>query len=67
MQWAKPLGGGAVAKENRSVKMGRLLLWLLVAVLVVVVAGVLYLMVANVPAPVTHVEHVIPNDRLGNR
>lgn len=47
--------------------MGRLLLWVLLAVLVVVAAGVAYLMIADVPAPVTRVEHVIPNDRLGSR
>lgn len=45
--------------------MGRLLLWVLVAIVVIVVAGVVYLMVANVPAPVHHVEQIIPNDRLG--
>lgn len=43
----------------------RFLLWVFVAVLLLVVAGVVYLMVANVPAPVHHVERVIPNDRLG--
>jgi len=47
--------------------MGRLLLWVLIVVLVIVAAGVVYLMVANVPAPVTHVEHVISNDKLGSR
>lgn len=45
--------------------MGRLLLWVLIIVIVIVGAGVVYLMVANVPAPVHHVEQVIPNDRLG--
>lgn len=45
--------------------MGRVLLLVLAAILVLVVAGAVYLMFANVPAPVTHVEQVIPNDRLG--
>lgn len=43
----------------------RVLLLVLVALLVIVVAGVVYLMVADVPAPTHHVERVIPNDRLG--
>ncbi len=46
--------------------MGRLLLWVVIAIVVVVVAGAVYLMTANVPAPVRHVEQVIPNDRLGH-
>ena len=45
--------------------MGRTLLWVLLAVVAVAVAGTVYLMVADVPAPVHHVEQVIPNDRLG--
>ncbi|QYE35864.1 hypothetical protein KZX46_07915 [Polymorphobacter sp. PAMC 29334] len=44
----------------------RFLLWVLLAVLVIVVGGVVYLMTANVPAPTHHVERVIPNDRLGH-
>nr|WP_295660546.1 hypothetical protein [Polymorphobacter sp.] len=44
----------------------RFLLWVFVALLVIVVAGVVYLMTANVPAPTHHVERVIPNDRLGH-
>lgn len=43
----------------------RVLLWIFVALLLIVVGGVVYLMVANVPAPTHHVERVIPNDRLG--
>jgi hypothetical protein len=43
----------------------RVLLWIFVALLLIVVVGVVYLMVADVPAPVHHVERVIPNDRLG--
>ncbi len=43
----------------------RVLLWVIVALLLIVVAGVVYLMTANVPAPTHHVEQVIPNDRLG--
>jgi hypothetical protein len=43
----------------------RFLLWVFVALLVIVIAGVAYLMTANVPAPTHHVERVIPNDRLG--
>jgi hypothetical protein len=43
----------------------RVLLWVLVALLLLVIAGVVYLMVADVPAPVHHVERVVPNDRLG--
>ncbi len=46
--------------------MGRLLLWIVVAIVVVLVAGAVYLMTADVPAPVHHVEQVIPNDRLGH-
>lgn len=45
--------------------MGRSLLWVVVAVVVVVVAAAVYLMTADVPAPVRHVEQVIPSDRLG--
>lgn len=41
--------------------MGRLLLWVFVIVLVIVVAGVIYLATADVPTPVTHVEKVLPN------
>ncbi|MGI4879792.1 MAG: hypothetical protein ACRYG4_20130 [Janthinobacterium lividum] len=41
-------------------------MWIFVALLVIVVAGVVYLMTANVPAPTHHVERVIPNDRLGH-
>ncbi|UAJ10771.1 hypothetical protein [Polymorphobacter megasporae] len=44
----------------------RFLMWVLLAVLLIVVAGVVYLMTANVPAPTHHVERVIPNDRLGH-
>jgi len=40
-------------------------LWLVVAVVVALVAGAVYLMTADVPAPTHHVEQVIPNDRLG--
>ncbi len=40
-------------------------LWIVVAVVVVVVASLVYLMTADVPAPTHHVEQVIPNDRLG--
>ena len=45
--------------------MGRLLLWVLIAITVIVAVGLVYLMVADVPAPVRHIEQVIPNDRLG--
>jgi len=38
---------------------------LVVAVVVALVAGAVYLMTADVPAPTHHVEQVIPNDRLG--
>lgn len=41
------------------------MLWLVVAVVVALVAGAVYLMTADVPAPTHHVEQVIPNDRLG--
>ena len=45
--------------------MGRVLLWVVVAIVLLAVAGAVYLMTANVPAPTHHVEQVIPNDRLG--
>lgn len=45
--------------------MGRLLLWIVIIIVVVAAAGAVYLMTATVPAPVHHVEQVIPNDRLG--
>lgn len=48
-------------------KNGRVLLYILLAIVALVIVGVVYLMVADVPAPVTHVERVIPNDRLGER
>lgn len=41
--------------------MGRLLLWVFGIVLLVVVAGAIYLATADVPVPVTHVEKVLPN------
>lgn len=41
--------------------MGRLLFWVFVIALLVIVAGVIYLATADVPAPVTHVEKVLPN------
>ncbi len=46
--------------------MGRVLVWIVVAVVVIAVAGAVWLMTANVPAPTHHVEQVIPNDRLGH-
>ena len=45
--------------------MGRLVLWVVVAVILIGVAGAVWLMTADVPAPTRHVEQVIPNDRLG--
>lgn len=45
--------------------MGRWLLWVVVAVVLLLVAGAVWLMTADVPAPLHHVEQVIPNDRLG--
>ncbi len=43
----------------------RLLFWIVLVLVVLLVAGAVYLMTANVPAPTHHVEQVIPNDRLG--
>ncbi len=43
----------------------RLLFWIVLALIVILVAGAVYLMTADVPAPTHHVEQVIPNDRLG--
>lgn len=45
--------------------MGRSLLWVVVAIVVILIAGAVYLMTATVPAPTRHIEQVIPNDRLG--
>ncbi len=45
--------------------MGRVVLWIVLIVVVLIAAGAVYLMTANVPAPTHHVEQVIPNDRLG--
>jgi hypothetical protein len=45
--------------------MGRVVLWVVIAVVVIGVAGAVWLMTADVPAPTRHVEQVIPNDRLG--
>jgi hypothetical protein len=45
--------------------MGRVVLLIVVAILVVVIGGAVWLMTANVPAPVRHVEQVIPNGQLG--
>lgn len=42
--------------------MGRLVMWVLLIVVVVVIAGAIYLATADVPAPVTHVEKVLPNE-----
>lgn len=46
--------------------MGRVVLLLVVAVMIVVLGGAIWLMTADVSAPVHHVEQVIPNDRLGH-
>ena len=42
--------------------MGRVVFWLLLIVLVVVIGGAIYLGTADVPAPVTRVEKVLPNE-----
>ncbi|WP_419816634.1 hypothetical protein [Glacieibacterium sp.] len=36
-------------------------LWIFVAIVLIVVVGMIYLATADVPAPVTHVEKVLPN------
>ncbi len=41
--------------------MGRLLFWVFVIAVLAVIAGVIYLATADVPAPTTHVEKVLPN------
>lgn len=41
--------------------MGRLVFYILIAVVVIVVGGAIYLGTADVPAPTTHVEKVLPN------
>ncbi len=41
--------------------MGRVIFWLLIIVVVVAAAGAIYLGTADVPAPVTHVEKVLPD------
>ncbi|MBV8971784.1 MAG: hypothetical protein JO290_05785 [Sphingomonadaceae bacterium] len=43
----------------------RVLFWIVLALVVLLITGVVYLMTADVPAPTHHVEQVIPNDRLG--
>ena len=66
---AKPPSAARAVTQSRiqALKVGRAVVWILVAMLLIVVAGVVYLMTADVPAPVTRVERVIPNDRLGSR
>ncbi len=44
--------------------MGRLLLWIVLVVLALVVAGAGYLMFADVPAPVTTIEQSVPDAKL---
>ena len=44
--------------------MGRLLLWVLLAALVILLAGAVYLMVAEPKAGTTHVEKVVPLGKL---
>ncbi len=45
--------------------MGRVVLWIIVAIVAIGIAGAVWLTTADVPAPTRHVEQVIPNDRLG--
>ena len=41
--------------------MGRTVFWICVVIALIVVAGAIYLATADVPAPVTHVEKLLPN------
>ncbi len=41
--------------------MGRTIFWIFVVIALIVVAGAIYLATADVPAPVTHVEKLLPN------
>lgn len=41
--------------------MGRTGLYIFVALVLIVIVGAIYLGTADVPAPVTHVEKVLPN------
>jgi hypothetical protein len=45
--------------------MGRLLTWVLLAVLIAVVGGALYLMFAEPPYEPVRVEKAVPNGKLG--
>ena len=44
--------------------MGRLMLWIVLVVLALVIAGAGYLMFADVPAPVTTIVEPVPDAKL---
>jgi len=44
--------------------MGRLMLWIVLVVLALLIAGAGYLMFADVPAPVTTIEEPVPDAKL---
>lgn len=44
--------------------MGRMMIWIVLVVLVLVIAGAGYLMFADVPAPVKTIEQPVPDAKL---
>lgn len=59
-----PSLGAMGQKSGMNWTMGRLMLWIVLVVLALLIAGAGYLMFADVPAPVTTIEEPVPDAKL---